>query len=92
MLHAVDIIEDVAIAYGFNNIPKRVAPTLTVGAPDPINLLTDLLRMEISRAGYTELLTHGMCSAAENFDYLRRKNDGKSAVVLSNPATIEFEV
>ncbi len=27
ILHACDVMEDVAIAYGFNNIPKRVSGT-----------------------------------------------------------------
>ena len=51
ILHAVDVIEDVAIAYGYNNIVQVIPQTLTVGAPLPINLFTDLLRAEIARAG-----------------------------------------
>ena len=72
ILHAVDVIEDVAIAYGYNNIKLDIPRTLTVGAPLPINLFTDLLRAEIARAGYVEMLTHGLCSTAENFTHLRR--------------------
>lgn len=64
ILHPVDIIEDVAIAYGYNNIKLVIPSTLTVGAPLPINQFTDLLRAEIARAGYVEMLTHGLCSTA----------------------------
>ncbi|DBA04062.1 TPA: hypothetical protein N0F65_009409 [Lagenidium giganteum] len=92
ILHAVDVSEDVGIAYGFNNIPRSIPPTMTIGQPQPLNKLGDSLREEISRAGYIELLTHGLCSHDENFKFLNRVDDGKSAVVLSNPATIEFEV
>lgn len=90
ILHAVDVIEDIAIAYGYNNIVQEVPKTLTVGGPLPINQFTDLLRAEISRAGYVELLTHGLCSTAENFTYLRRPVG--PAVSLLNPANIEYEV
>lgn len=90
VLHAVDVIEDVAIAYGFNKIPQAIPPTLTVGAPLPINHFTDLLRAEIARAGYMEMLTHGLCSTAENFTHLRRSIG--PAVSLSNPANVEYEV
>lgn len=90
ILHPVDVIEDVAIAYGYNNIVQVIPSTLTVGAPLPINLFTDLLRSEIARAGYVEMLTHGLCSTAENFTHLRRPI-GK-AVSLSNPANVEYEV
>ncbi|KAF1775606.1 Phenylalanyl-tRNA synthetase, B3/B4 [Phytophthora cactorum] len=92
ILHPVDVIEDVGIAYGFNNIPLTIPQTQTIGMAQPLNKLGDLLRDEISRAGYIELLTHGLCSHKENFEYLNREDDGHSAVVLSNPATVEFEV
>ena len=90
ILHPVDVIEDIAIAYGYNNIVLEVPPTLTVGKPLPINHFTDLLRAEIARAGYVEMLTHGLCSTAENFTDLRRPVG--PAVSLSNPANVEYEV
>jgi phenylalanyl-tRNA synthetase beta chain len=92
ILHAVDVVEDVGIAYGFNNIPLTIPSTMTIGGAQPLNKLGDLLRDEMSRAGYIELLTHGLCSHDENFKFLNRADDGTTAVVLSNPATIEFEV
>jgi phenylalanyl-tRNA synthetase beta chain len=90
VLHPVDVIEDIAIAYGFNNVELKIPQTLTVGQPLPINLFTDLLRAEIARAGYVEMLTHGLCSRAENFTHLRRPVG--PAAALSNPANIEYEV
>ena len=90
VLHAVDVIEDVAIAYGYNNIIQKVPATLTVGGALPINQVTDLLRAEIASAGYVEMLTHGLCSTAENFTHLRRPIG--PAVSLANPANIEYEV
>lgn len=91
ILHAVDVIEDIAIAYGYNNIVTGVPPTNTVGAALPINQFTDLLRAEIARAGYVELLSHGLCSRAENFTALRRPETDE-AVSLANPANVEYEV
>lgn len=90
ILHPVDIAEDVGIAYGYNNIVKRVPKTSTVGGEQPLNKLGDLLRDEIGRAGYTEVLTHGLCSIRDNFTALRR--DVSDAVSLSNPANVEYQV
>eukprot|EP00195_Chlamydomonas_chlamydogama_P013016 CAMPEP_0202900502 /NCGR_PEP_ID=MMETSP1392-20130828/11868_1 /ASSEMBLY_ACC=CAM_ASM_000868 /TAXON_ID=225041 /ORGANISM="Chlamydomonas chlamydogama, Strain SAG 11-48b" /LENGTH=638 /DNA_ID=CAMNT_0049586901 /DNA_START=124 /DNA_END=2041 /DNA_ORIENTATION=+ len=92
ILHACDVVEDVAIAHGYNNIPKRIPPTVTEGRELPINQLTELLRQECAMSGYTEVLTWALCSKAENFDNLRRPDDGKTAVEIGNPATVEFEV
>jgi len=90
ILHAVDIAEDVGIAFGYNNIVKKVPTTSTVGKEQPIAILGDLLRDEIGRAGYTEVLTFGLCSIADNFTNLRRAVT--DAVHISNPANVEYQV
>ena len=41
ILHACDIYEDVAIAYGYNNLVKTEPQTMTVGRQLPINKLSD---------------------------------------------------
>eukprot|EP00557_Chaetoceros_sp_GSL56_P000084 CAMPEP_0176497796 /NCGR_PEP_ID=MMETSP0200_2-20121128/11939_1 /TAXON_ID=947934 /ORGANISM="Chaetoceros sp., Strain GSL56" /LENGTH=639 /DNA_ID=CAMNT_0017895881 /DNA_START=217 /DNA_END=2132 /DNA_ORIENTATION=- len=90
ILHPVDIAEDIGIAYGYNNIVKRVPNTATVGSEQPLNTLGDLLREEIASAGYTEVLSHGLCSIRDNFTALRRNIS--AAVSLSNPANVEYQV
>jgi phenylalanyl-tRNA synthetase beta chain len=92
ILHAVDIAEDIGIAYGYNNIVKRVPTTNTVGGECPLNQIGDLLREEIGRAGYTEVLTHGLCSIHDNFTALQCPILENTAVSLSNPANIEYQV
>lgn len=92
VIHACDVMEDVAIAYGFNRIPSRIPPTSCIGSTNPINKLTDLLRREVALTGFTEVLTFSLCSHAENYALLKKNDPGKEAVVLSNPKTIEFEV
>mmetsp|Transcript_24182 Transcript_24182/g.60799 ORF Transcript_24182/g.60799 Transcript_24182/m.60799 type:complete len:593 (+) Transcript_24182:1407-3185(+) len=92
ILQSCDIAEDVAIAYGYNNIPRTVAKTNTVGKQQPMNKMSDLLRGEVAQAGFNEILTFGLCSHAEAFSKLRRADDGKTAIVLSNPKTADFEI
>jgi phenylalanyl-tRNA synthetase beta chain len=92
ILHAVDIAEDIGIAYGYNNIVKRVPATNTVGGENPLNQVGDLLRDEIGRAGYTEVLTHGLCSIHDNFTALQCPVLENLAVSLSNPANVEYQV
>lgn len=91
VIHACDIMEDVAIAYGYNNLNWTIPNTNTVGAQLPINKLSDLLRLELAMAGCTEVLTLSLCSKDENFTYLKKADDG-SAVVLANPQSVEFQV
>jgi len=91
ILHACDVMEDVAIAYGYDNLKREIPKTLTYGKQQPLNKLTDLLRLEVAMAGYSEALTLSLCSREENFAFLNKKDDN-SAVTLSNPQTAEFQV
>jgi phenylalanyl-tRNA synthetase beta chain len=56
ILHECDIMEDAAIAYGFNNLPKSMPTTNTVAKALPINKLADLIRKECAMSGWTEAL------------------------------------
>lgn len=93
VLHQCDIMEDLAVCYGYNNLP-RTAPnrSATVGAPLPVNKLTDIFRTEAAMAGWTEVLPLSLCSHDENFAWLNRKDDGNTVVRLANPKTAEYQV
>lgn len=56
VLHACDVMEDVAVAYGINRIPKTVPNTNTVAGAFPLNKLSDMVRRELALAGWSEVL------------------------------------
>ena len=58
-------------------MPRVVPATNTVGKQQPINKICDLLRQEVAQAGFTEILTFGLCSHAEAFEKLNRTDDGQ---------------
>lgn len=92
ILHSCDVMEDVAIAYGYNKIPKTKPKCMTTGGQQPLNVFSDKIRGEVSRAGYMEVLTWLLCSHEESFAMVKRKDDAKNAVIIGNPRSSEFEV
>lgn len=56
ILHECDIMEDAAIAYGFNNLPDTFPATSTVAQPLAISKLSDVVRIEWALAGWVEVL------------------------------------
>jgi phenylalanyl-tRNA synthetase beta chain len=93
VLHQCDIMEDVAIAYGFNKLPKQFpGKTGTIAAPLMINKLSDIVRIEAAMATWSEVMPLILCSHDENFAFLNRKDDGNTAVKLANPKTAEYQV
>ncbi|KAF1971997.1 phenylalanyl-tRNA synthetase beta chain [Bimuria novae-zelandiae CBS 107.79] len=93
VLHQADIMEDYAIAYGFNKLPRFYPnKSSAVAAPLPINKLADIVRLESASAGWIEVLPLILCSHEENFAWLNRKDDGKTAIKLANPKTAEYQL
>ncbi|KAL9003384.1 MAG: hypothetical protein Q9188_003733 [Gyalolechia gomerana] len=93
VLHQADIMEDVAIAYGFNKLPRSFpSESGTIAQPLMINKLSDIVRMEAAMAGWSEVMPLILCSHDENFAYLNRKDDGNTAVRLANPKTAEYQL
>lgn len=93
ILHQCDIMEDVAIAYGFNKLPRFFpSKSGTVAQPLMINKLSDIVRQEAAMAGWSEVMPLILCSHDENFAHLNRKDDGTKAVRLANPKTAEYQV
>lgn len=91
VLAGCDLLEDAAVAYGFDNLKRRFPEVGGVGRPLPINKLGDLVRTELALAGWIEVLSLILCSEDENFGAMRKQDDG-SAVKLENPKTNEFGV
>jgi len=91
IMHPCDIVEDVAIAYGYNNIKKTVPKCHTVGRQQPLNKLTGLLRDVVSQVGFMEVMTWVLINNDENFKFLNREDDG-SSVTLDNPRQEGFNV
>ena len=92
VIHACDIIEDVAIAYGYNNVDRTPPTTSCIAQQFALNKLTDLLREGIAAAGFTECLTFALCSRDDIATRLKRDIANVPAVHVANPKTLEFQV
>ncbi|OEL14062.1 Phenylalanine--tRNA ligase beta subunit, cytoplasmic [Dichanthelium oligosanthes] len=63
ILQARDLVEvDVAIAYGYNNVPKSKPKCMTIGGRQPLNRFSDKIRAEVARAGYMEVVRTSLMS------------------------------
>ena len=91
IMHECDIAEDVAIAYGYGNLKKTVPSTICLGAQQELNKFTDLLRQEIARCNYSEVLTEVLVSMEENYDKLQKPRDDR-CVILAAPKSRDFEI
>lgn len=94
ILHPCDIMEDAAVGYGFDNLPRggKLSNANFIASALPINKISDIFRVASSQATWLEVLPLTLCSHDENFKFLRVEDDGKHVVQLANPKTLEYQV
>ncbi|MGD0643501.1 MAG: phenylalanine--tRNA ligase subunit beta [Candidatus Bathyarchaeia archaeon] len=85
-MHQVDLIEDVAIAYGYNNIEPLWRELPTTGRAKPSQRLIDLARELMVGLGYQETLTYTLTNQENLFD---KMNVEKTKIVeIANPKVV----
>ncbi|MGB9742920.1 MAG: phenylalanine--tRNA ligase subunit beta [bacterium] len=91
VMHTRDLIEDVAIGYGYHNLTPALIPTLTPSRPLPLEERCTLLRRAMTGLGFIEIMSLVLSSPEAQFERLNLKDDGQT-VVLENPISIEQRI
>ncbi|MCD6504709.1 phenylalanine--tRNA ligase subunit beta [Candidatus Bathyarchaeota archaeon] len=88
VMHPVDLVEDIAIAYGYDRIQPRWSPPATIGGLTPEREFCDLVRELMVGLGYQEVLTFTLTNPENLFDKMNVKR-GK-AIEVANPKIRNF--
>lgn len=86
VMHPVDIIEDIAIAYDYNNIKPVWRESHTTGTSGPEQSLIDLARELVIGLGFQETLNYTLTNPENLFTKMNMKK-GK-VIEVSNPKVI----
>lgn len=90
VLHPMDLVEDVAIAYGYENFkPERIAMVST-GRRDPMTKLSDKVRDPMIGLGFQEVMTLTLTNKTNLFNKMELPED--RVVETENPASPEHSV
>lgn len=57
VMHPVDLIEDAAVAYGYDKLPRALVPTFTVGQPRAIEETSAVVRRVFTGLGFHQVMT-----------------------------------
>ena len=88
VMHPVDLIEDAAIAYGYENLKPELVPTFTVGAPREIEERSAAARRVLTGLGFHQVMTLPLSSENAAFEKWRIEPDPR-AVKIENPISVE---
>jgi len=86
VMHQVDLVEDIAIAYGYNNFEPLWRELPTTGAVKPEQLIIDIARELMVGLGFQEVMTYTLTNPESLFDKMNRK---KTRIVeVANPKVV----
>ncbi|RJQ17979.1 phenylalanine--tRNA ligase subunit beta [Candidatus Woesearchaeota archaeon] len=80
ILHPIDLVEDIAIAYGYENIPEKIPHVATIGKEDAAAVYENKIRDVLTGYGLLEV---------KNFSLTNKKE--QQEMVLQNRPVLEIE-
>ncbi len=89
--HEVDVFEDLAIGFGYENIEPQLIPTLTIGESRPEEDMSAMVREAMIGLGFTEIMSLLLQSEERHFEKFNLQ-PGDLHVIVENPKTIEQKV
>jgi len=88
IMHPVDLIEDLAIAYGYDNIPRKLVPSMTVASERPERILANQVRTTLTGLGFFEAMSLLLSNPEEQYEVLGLDDPG-DAVRVAHPVSVE---
>ena len=90
LLHEVDLIEDIAIAYGLSRFKPIVPLTATIGHEREITAFARVVRDLMIGFGFQETITYVMANPQVLFE--KMKIPAEEVVEVENPVSVEYSV
>jgi phenylalanyl-tRNA synthetase beta chain len=89
LMHEVDLIEDIAVGYGYDKLEPTLPNVVTMGERAPIERLSCRARSVLTGLGFMEAMTYTLTNPRTNFEFMRTKDE---AVTIANPVSDEYTI
>ena len=88
IMHPVDIVEDIAIGYGYDNLPEQLSSVHLDAIPLPSSNLKRRISSSLCALGLQETQSLTLSNKRDQFERVRWIEENKSTII-SNPITKE---
>jgi phenylalanyl-tRNA synthetase beta chain len=89
ILHEVDLIEDLAVGYGYDRLKPTLPKVATVGERHPLEALSARVRGVLTGLGFLEVMTFTLTNPRTNFELMRVEGE---AATIANPISEEYTI
>jgi len=90
ILHEIDLVEEVAIGYGYYNLEPTLPATTLVGEQHSISKLANKVRQIMIGLGFTEVMNFILTNETVQYVKMRRKTP--KTIRLANPVSTEYSI
>lgn len=89
LMHEVDLIEDIAIGYGYDRLEPTLPKVVTIGERTPIERLNERAERVLTGLGFMEVMTYTLTNPRANFELMRARGE---AAEIANPVSEEYTI
>lgn len=89
-LHEIDLVEDVAVAYGFNKFQPELPRVITIGKGHPIESFTHKLRDLMVGFGCQEVSNYHLTNKTQLFTKMNLPEEG--IIEIANPVSTTYSL
>jgi phenylalanyl-tRNA synthetase beta chain len=90
IMHAIDLVEDIAIAYGYDRFKPEIPNISTIGEENPLEAFSNRLKSFLIGYGLQEVITF-MLTNRDNL-YKKMLMEEKDVIETANPKTEEYSI
>ncbi|MBA7593985.1 hypothetical protein ES703_00921 [subsurface metagenome] len=89
LMHEVDLIEDIAIGYGYDRLKPTLPKVVTTGERASVERLSERARRVLTGLGFMEVMTYTLTNPHMNFELMRVEGE---AAEIANPVSEEYTI
>ena len=90
ILHEIDLVEEVAIGYGYFRLKPTKPATVTTGKEHRVSEIAKDVRQVMVGLGFAEALNFVLANEVDHYQKMRRNAEG--LVKLANPVSTEYSI
>jgi len=90
ILHEVDLVEEVAIGYGYYKLKPTLPSSVTIGKPHSTFRTASLVRQIMTGLGFTEAMNFTITNEKLHYKKMRRKTE--TVIRIANPVSSEYTI
>jgi phenylalanyl-tRNA synthetase beta chain len=90
MLHEVDLVEEVAVGYGYYRLKPTIPERLTIGEQHPVHRAAGNVRQIMIGLGFTEVMNFTLTNEVVHYEKMRLK--ASETIKLANPVSSEYTI